>query len=240
MIAYVRPPISYMESAFQQAVKGRGERRIGGSRFWPRYRERFEKLDAVFGRENVRLKLFRPDVLRDGDVVLDFAHELGLTVSTGAGGPGERGTQSRGRRPAVRPANVGGGLRRGVPWGASGWNAAFAATLGRIGSSPLAFSAELVAPWVEGNRGDVEWIEERLGCAVLDTPQTSGRLVSSEEDLLDIAIENADALESLVGEHASEAPDVHTRVVRNLEILRQRHYAVPPRREGPTGPHPGG
>ena len=238
MIAYVRQPISYMESAFQQAVKGRGERRIGGSRFWPRYRERFEKLDTVFGRENVLLKLFRPDVLLDGDVVLDFAHELGLTVSPEQVVRANEGLSLEAVALLFAQRTWGEGFVRGFR-GAPGMNAAFAATLGRIGSSRLAFSAELVAPWVAGNRGDVEWIEERLGCAVLDTPQTSGRLVTSEGDLLDIAIENADALESLVGEHASEAPDVHTRVVRNLEILRQRHYAVP-RRERLSGPHPGG
>ena len=53
VIAYVRPPVSFMASAFQQAVRveGRTDRR---SRFWPGYRERFEKLDTVFGRENVR------------------------------------------------------------------------------------------------------------------------------------------------------------------------------------------
>ncbi|MEW5838769.1 MAG: hypothetical protein AB1717_08050 [Pseudomonadota bacterium] len=75
VIGYVRRPIDYVQSAFQQIVKE-------GSSSWfswrdlpkivPRYRGSFEPMDAVFGRENVTLIPFVKTNIKGGDVVVDF------------------------------------------------------------------------------------------------------------------------------------------------------------------------
>ena len=225
LIAYVRPPVSFMASAFQQVVNARGEDRIGGRGFWPEYRERFEKLDAVFGRENVRLKLYDPTTLLGGDVVLDLARELGVALSPEQVVRANESVSLEATALVFVQRRWGHGFVGGFR-GAPRMNNDFVASLSQIGSSKLAFSPELVGPWLEENRSDVEWIEERLGCAVLDAPPTSGRLVSSEDDLLEIALENAEEVASLVGDERSTDGDARTRLVSDLETLRERHYAV--------------
>ena len=223
--AYVRPPVSFMASAFQQVVNGRGESRIGGAGFWPNYRERFEKLDTVFGRENVRLRLYDRTTLLGGDVVLDLAQELGVTLSPEQVVRANESVSLEATALLFVQRRWGRGYVGGFP-GAPRKNNQFVAAVSRIGSSRLAFSPELVGPWLERNRSDVDWIEERLGCAVLDAPRTSGRLVSSEDDLLEIALENAEEVAALVGDERSTDGDARSRLVSDLETLRERHYAV--------------
>lgn len=223
VVAYVRPPISFMASAFQEVVRGRGENRIGGSGFWPDYRWRFEKLDSTFGRDNVRLKLFDPSRFPARDVVLDFAHEIGVDVSPDDVIRVNEGFSLEATALVFVQRRWGEGMVAGFP-GAPRMNNGFVEALGRIGSSRLAFSHELVTPWIRDNRADVEWIEQRLGCAVLDEPSSSGRAVSSEDDLLAIALENAAEVASLVGDERSTDADALTRLVSDLETLRERHY----------------
>jgi len=73
VIAYVRPPRSFMSSWFQQKSRGtirnfmidpdaRRWQTVPNA-YWPRYRVRFEKFDTIFGRENVTLKPFQRERL---------------------------------------------------------------------------------------------------------------------------------------------------------------------------------
>lgn len=80
VIAYVRKPTSFMQSAFQQRLKAnlRQLKRNGG--LWPKYRHCFEKMDQIFGRENVELKLFDSNSLKNGDVCLDFFENIGISI----------------------------------------------------------------------------------------------------------------------------------------------------------------
>ncbi len=78
VIAYVRDPISYNDSAVQEHIKN------GNNSYYqylPRYKETFEKFMEVFGRNNITLKTFRRNELIDNDVVADFYKffELNLT-----------------------------------------------------------------------------------------------------------------------------------------------------------------
>lgn len=69
VIAYARGPGGFMVSAFQQILKS------GQIVFpaLPHYRNRFEQIDNIFGRENVTIREFARTKLIDGDVVKDFA-----------------------------------------------------------------------------------------------------------------------------------------------------------------------
>lgn len=69
VIAYIRDPVSYISSDFQEAVKGGySEEKL----LLPRYREKFEKFFQVFGQENLIFRLFNREFLFDGSVVFDF------------------------------------------------------------------------------------------------------------------------------------------------------------------------
>lgn len=185
--AYVRPPISFMQSAFQQRVVGGGYDRLNPLSLWPFYRERFEKLDNVFGRENVQLRKFDTRTLLQGDVVLDFLAALDIAPT----GQYERlrGNESLSLEAlslVFLQRKLGDGITAGYP-GAHQGNARFVHLLRAIGDSRVVFSGDLVNPVISRNRADLEWIEDRLGEPLLDVPQPYDKAISSEADLLAIA-----------------------------------------------------
>lgn len=70
VLGFVRPPKGYVRSAAQQALRdGKTVEDLLAAPRAPRYRARFEPLVEVFGRQNVRLSVFRPDQLVDGCVL---------------------------------------------------------------------------------------------------------------------------------------------------------------------------
>lgn len=71
VFAYVREPIGFCSSAFQQRTRG------GATDYQlekAQYRVKFARFIKIFGRENVLLKEFDRASLRDGSVVSDFCH----------------------------------------------------------------------------------------------------------------------------------------------------------------------
>lgn len=79
LFAYIREPLGFMSSAFQQTAKG------GKSRFLiepPLYREQFQSFIEVFGRDSIEFADFRKERLRGGSVVPDFAARIGVDPAT--------------------------------------------------------------------------------------------------------------------------------------------------------------
>ena len=78
VFAYMREPVGYSCSAFQQRVKG------GGSASYelPRadYRSKFEKFMDVFGADNFSAKVFSSTTLLNGSVVADFCQTWGIPL----------------------------------------------------------------------------------------------------------------------------------------------------------------
>lgn len=72
IVAYIRPPKSYMESAFQQKLKGQPVE-VNYKQLYPKYQMRFEKFEQVFGIVNY--SLFDKTELVGGDIVEDFCHK---------------------------------------------------------------------------------------------------------------------------------------------------------------------
>lgn len=71
VFAYIREPVGFSVSAFQQRVKN------GGRAFrlsQPEYRKKFQRFINVFGPEHFSAKVFARDQLKDGSVVADFCH----------------------------------------------------------------------------------------------------------------------------------------------------------------------
>jgi hypothetical protein len=78
-VAYVRDLAGYITSNFQERVKN-GYANFDLIDSAPPYRRWFEKFDAVFGSENVRLWKFDPASFPRGCVVQDFCARLGLEL----------------------------------------------------------------------------------------------------------------------------------------------------------------
>jgi hypothetical protein len=78
---YIRPPKSFVESAFQQRIKG-GINSLSIRKIFPKYKEKFEKFDEVFGKDSVSFWLFDPLNFEKQDVVLDFSKRIGMDYSS--------------------------------------------------------------------------------------------------------------------------------------------------------------
>ncbi|SEV88895.1 Sulfotransferase domain-containing protein [Aliiroseovarius sediminilitoris] len=75
VIVYVRNPVSFMTSDMQEFVKSGQNMAKPVS---PNYRPRIEKFIRHFGRENVNIREFSPEVLKNGDIVQDFSEVIGV------------------------------------------------------------------------------------------------------------------------------------------------------------------
>ncbi len=79
-IGYLRPPESYVNSLVQQNLK-RKFTKLGDQKVSIRYKKRIGRFNVVFGRKNMKVKMFHPDALKNGDVVVDFCHEIGCATA---------------------------------------------------------------------------------------------------------------------------------------------------------------
>lgn len=77
VVMYVREPLGYCASAFQEMVKHGAD---GKSRINPGYKTRIEPFLMNLGRDFVHVRRFEPDALMDGDIVADFCSLIGISV----------------------------------------------------------------------------------------------------------------------------------------------------------------
>src|SRR5690554_2421947 len=161
IIGYVRPPISFMASAFIQYVKNHSQTRLDPDKLWPRYRAKLEKFDRVFGPERVTLRSFVPGRLIEGDVVQDFCQLLGEPLP-----------QSQ-----IRRVNESFSLEAAASMftyhrigpcyetypSQPVDNNRLTEMLSSFGSQKLRFADSLVDPIIKKNLSDLDWIEARLG-----------------------------------------------------------------------------
>ena len=75
VFAYVRDPVGYSTSAFQERTKGGY---AGHELTRADYRLKFAPMMHTFGRDHVTLKEFARPALRDGSAVVDFCHLWGI------------------------------------------------------------------------------------------------------------------------------------------------------------------
>jgi len=194
IIAYVRSPKSYIESAFQQILKAEFIN-FDLNKAYPNYRDRFEKFDTVFGCENVILWKFEPKSFPANDVVLDFCEKLEIpfdpakvirvneSLSTEAVallyfyrkyGPKQDGL-----------------IDRKV-------NKRLIERIAKIGNSKFKFSPVLIEPLLNKNRFDIEWMENRLGASLREDMKEGKLDISSEEQLSKIAVDNVKYLKEII------------------------------------------
>lgn len=160
-IGYVRSAQSYMESAFQQHLKTRANRKFQFDRTYPRYRQRLEKWDNALGSDQVLLTLFDKEALHDGDVVLDFANKVGIRIE-----PGEivRSNESVSldamKLLYVHETSMSADLE---PKKRLALQLRFGKLLGDMPGERLRFGSKLLAPVLSDNADDIVWAEERVG-----------------------------------------------------------------------------
>ncbi len=238
VLCYIRPPLSYAASAFQQRLKShKATGALDLHRLWPGYRRSVEHLDAVFGESKVRLRLYRRDALRGGDIVEDVAEVLGIPVPQPADASRLRPNLSLGAEAAAfLYAARRRGLRLPDGYGEALQDMrALIAGLRRVGSRPLTFAASAWDPVIDAHRAGLGWIEVRLGQSLAESRDPEAFQVASEEDLLRLADE--------VAKHeAAQAFLEGVRVAHDrggLREHRQPRNSVPEPRAWPAWPSSG-
>ena len=203
IVGYVRPPIGYITSNFQEKIKCGLTDRLDLGEEYSNYKSKFSKFDAVFGREKVHLWKYDPKRLAGGCVVQDFCSRLGISF------------------PAARIARRNESLSRqfisllytyrklGKKYGSATMTGPdsmkLSALLTGIGTDRMRFTAEVVNPILEMNRHDIQWMESRLGESLQeDLDEYRAGDVHDESDLLKPDTEIASKLLMLLG---SSAPD---------------------------------
>lgn len=196
VIAYVRTPKSYIISSFQQSVKGRLNR-FNLKDLYPFYRDKFEKFDNVFNRENVILKYFTPDNLYKRDVVKDICQEIGIDVES------------------VNVSRVNDSLtleavqllycyrKYGPSYGKGKHsireNNTIVKAISVIGTTKFSFSDSAVESILLEYKDDIEWIENRLNTKFISEENRDSSNITCEDDLLKPSQQAIAELKKVIG-----------------------------------------
>lgn len=194
VLMYVRPPVSFAHSAFQQRLKGSPNWRLDPDRLIPDYQRAIAALDEVFGRDQVSLRAYHPWKFPQGDVVQGFAQALGLHLSNRSVEVANRGLGAE----AVallylyrhQMQQQGQPDRTALP--------ALVAALGQFGRQPLRLSPGLLEPILASRQEMLDWLDRRLGRRLQDRHPDSGVEIGCEADLLRLAQDQSDALRDLL------------------------------------------
>jgi hypothetical protein len=182
VVAYVRSPASYITSV-SRATKGGGLRSLRIERLATNYRNRFEKFDQVFGRANVSFWKFDPPTFPVGCVVQDFCAKLGIDP------PLDRIVRLNESLSREAVALLFTYHKEGEHLGSramtAGERSRLVERLSGIGNSRFRFSPDLLRPFLQNNRDDIEWMEERLGASLYEElGEHQPGDVRNEDDLL--------------------------------------------------------
>lgn len=215
VVGYVRPPVSYMQSRFQHGIRTGRKRNfeVGVG-----YKDRLLNIDTVFGAENVTLIKFDREMLRDGDVVKDFVHRAGSSIS-----PEEiiktNESMSLETMSVLFVRNVYG---QGNVSPRRNWLLVNA--LSDLGSGMLKFSADFVAPILEKRRKDIDWVEDRLGVPFWDTASNGPDTLADQESFVALALAQEDGV---LGHLAAHTARPETSTQDKAAAVRILKYADP-------------
>jgi len=217
IIAYIRPPISYMTSVFQQRLKG-NLRDLELT--WPNYRMQIEKLDKIFGEDKVTLRKFDRKTLHDGDVVADFAEFVGIDIPKANIIHHNQSLSLEATALLFVQRKYGQGFEQGSNLAANR-NFLFIDLLRTLGKKKLQFKSHLFASLIEENNDDLKWIEDRLGVPILDDAPKPGIKIGSEDELLEVAWKSNKIISNHLVAAISEArKGKPKKIIQNIELYR--------------------
>jgi hypothetical protein len=184
IIGYVRPPLGFRVSIFQQRMK-HGKDAFNISKIKMRYRRRFEKFDEVFGQQNVVLRKFDPSAFTHQCVVTDFCEQVGID-------PPAREAVSRANESLSREAcGILYAYRKFGPGYSVGKNVIkenkrIITSLLAMRGSRFKLSKSSVERGLDLAKEDVRWMEHRLGTSLKEVIVDDGSEITCEEDLLTV------------------------------------------------------
>ncbi len=165
IIAYIRPWKQWLESHFQQRIKGGQHITLlpNDRTFHLDYRAHIQTLETVFGADQVQILNYAPQNFPDGCVVRDFCQHLGIRADQVQI---QRANDSL-KLPAVQLLcayqKFGPGYSRGVQ--ASLEKSLLIEQLLQLGGPPVRFHSSVVEPLIQDLAPQRPWLEQRLGSA---------------------------------------------------------------------------
>jgi hypothetical protein len=211
VIAYVRPWVPWIESMFQEVVKGgRSRLAVGEAREgdFLQVRTRLENLFAVFGRERVSVSLFDPRRFPQGCVVRDFCGQIGFPVPAGRQW---RVNESI----SLEPLKLLFAFNRHVASGGE-WSPTRPAGMQRLCerlrplNGPRAkLHSRFLQPWLDQRQPDDDWLRCETGLSLNSqaTDTDSEYAVATEADLLKYSEQTREWLARQVGEAVIKLTD---------------------------------
>lgn len=183
VIGYVRPPIAYKISSYQQRLKQHAINRFDIVEMKMKYRRRFEKFDKVYGRKNVNLRLFDPATFPGKCIVADFCAQLGIE------GPPPSAIRRVNESISRDACAILFAYRKFGPGYGSGENVIrenheFLVLLKAVKGDKFKVSKAVVAKGLAAEAEDIQWMEKRLGLSLTESLDDQGDEITCEEDLL--------------------------------------------------------
>ncbi len=228
--AYVRPPVGYATSLFQQQLKNANAPQFNMDARFCNYRERFGKFDRVFGRDRVRLRRFDPASFAERCVVRDFCGWTGLDFDGEVIRANESLNVEVVRLLFVHHRMAARGL---VPQPTTLEMRYVVRQLAPIEGGRLRFAPSLMRPYVAARADDIAWIEERMGTPLTESlGEDRPDDIQREEDLWRVPAATVDRLREVVGAAAPAGTDGNSpeTIARLIDTLRP-----PPEPDGLAG-----
>ena len=184
VIGYVRPPIAFKISFFQQRVK-HSNCTFDFSDFKLNYHKRFKKFDDVFGVANVMLRIFEPAMFKNQCVVEDFCQQIGIQAPKSISVI--RVNESLCREACgILYAYRKFGPAYGIGMDVIKESKHILAPLFAMKGTKFKVSRALVDSSLEQEEEDLQWMEQRLGASLRENVPDDGTEVADEADLLRI------------------------------------------------------
>ncbi len=214
VIAYVRSPLSYVESMLQQRIREGHAEAFNLRALWPHYEKNFSRLDAGFGREQVMLVKYDPARFTGGDVVMEFCQRFGIPAASVApvrrNGPLTRVAAQLLHQYALA---VKAGEAKAMGLTLAGL---LADRLAELDPAPFRLAPELLAPVTAGHEGDIAWMSERLGESLDETLEPGRGTITSLDDLAQPVPDAAARLAALIAADGGAVDDIDSESVPAL------------------------
>ncbi len=209
VVAYVRSPVGFMTSIFQESLKIIPRTNFIIESDYKNYRDIFGKFDDIFKLENVQLWKFDPKSFPEGCVVQDFCSRLGIAL------PKQNIVRVNESLSLQSVALLYIYRKFGLMFGSADLNGSESMKLGNaikdIGNDRLRFSPEIFQPILKKKLLDIEWIENRLGQSFDEGGgQSTAHDIKNEADLIQVGMDVAGKLLQLVGR-----PDSDMRLIQS-------------------------
>lgn len=216
---YVRPPRSFLQSAFQQLVKFHEVDTINPRTIYHPYIH-FKRFDQVFGEENVFLKVFYPSHFPENSVLRDFEKTWDLTFSPSISEVRENESISQNLLSILFFYNKSIQKKHGFVKDYFEHSNLIEKLRLKFTGSSFKFSKEYMENVYSIYKEDLEWIDERLGVSLKDFDDNSIGGITTDEELLECALDNIPKVFELIQEQGNAT--YHDIVLYMIDLLKEK------------------